>query len=121
MYRRFEDVDDPHCNCAHDCPGISPCICIAIYSNEHGTCMCWCPSEGRPKLPEHVTAGLDQKVDLCVNEAQLSRLGLMLAGICTADIFVPAAELDKTVELSLKKVTLESAIQAAGLIARERR
>src|SRR5262245_44157154 len=93
--RRFERVAeeanepiDPQCNCDHDCPGVSPCICIAIYENEHGTCQCWC-SGG---VTEDRRYGLEQKVDLSARAAPLSRIGLVLASKCTADVFVPALD-----------------------------
>jgi hypothetical protein len=64
--------------------------------------------------------GLDQKIDLCVRDVPLSRLGLVLASKCTADIFVPALDLDKPMTLSLRGVTLGTAIRETGLIARDR-
>jgi hypothetical protein len=121
--RRFERVAeeanepiDPQCNCDHDCPGVSPCICIAIYENEHGTCQCWC-SGG---VTEDRRYGLEQKVDLSARAAPLSRIGLVLASKCTADVFVPALDFDKPVTLWLKGVTLGAAIRETGLVTRDR-
>ena len=119
--RRVELHDTPQCNCDTDCPGFSVCSCITVYTNSHGTCYITCG----PGVPDPIPAtlanlGLDQMIDLSVREVPLSRLGLMLASICTADIFVPALDLDKPMTLYLRRVTLGTAIQDIGLIARDR-
>jgi hypothetical protein len=107
------------CNCDFFCPGVSPCICLVIYDDEsgkHGTCECWC-SGG---VAEDRRYGLDQLVDVNLRAVPLSRVGFVLANKCTADIYVPALDLDKPMTLWLKRVTLEAAIREAGLMVLDR-
>lgn len=119
--RRVEQHDSTPCLCENDCPGFTECICIVLWDNSHGTCYCNCGPGVPGPIPETLPAfGLDQKIDLSVRDAPLSRLGLVLASKCTADIFVPALDLDSPVTLYLRGVTVGTAIGEAGLIARDR-
>jgi hypothetical protein len=116
---RADEALPRDCNCDLMCPGVSPCICLVIYSDEtgkHGTCECWC-SGG---VAEDRRYGLDQIVDFNLRAAPLGRVGFVLASKCTADIYIPALDLDKPMTLWLKRVTLETAIREAGLMALDR-
>lgn len=65
---RADEALPRDCNCDFMCPGVSPCICLVIYSDEtgkHGTCECWC-SGG---VAEDRRYGLDQIVDFNLRAA----------------------------------------------------
>lgn len=123
VVRRVGLHDSTPCFCENDCPGAPSCICVVIWDNSgsHGMCYCDCGGGVPGPIPETLpNFELDQKIDLSARDAPLSRLGLVLASKCTADIFVPALDLDRPVTLSLRGVTAGTAIREAGLIARDR-
>lgn len=111
------DFDPNQCNCDNDCPGYPHCICILIHDEHRCICDCWGDVLLAADRAEDRKYGLDEKVTICARAASLSRVGVVLASICTANVFVPALDFDKEMALSLKDVTLEDAIREAGLIA----
>lgn len=105
------------CDCASKCPGSDHCACIKDLKS--GVCTCDCNATG-----VHLLMAVEQKlnpdalIDLTVKGADLASLGRLFASVSTAEVAVPAMELDKSVTLSLKEVRLDEAAQQAGLILR---
>jgi hypothetical protein len=120
--RAADEAFDPSiCTCDNDCPGFPHCICILIHDEHRCICDCWGDEVVLAQdVAEERKYGLGARVNVCARAASLSRVGVLLARICTADVFVPALEIEKPVTLSMNDVTLEAAIGEAGLIAVDR-
>jgi hypothetical protein len=121
LAERDEAFDPSICNCDNDCPGFPHCICALIREEHRCICDCWTDAALLAQdVAEDRKYGLDEKINVCARAASLSRVGVLLARICTADVFVPALDFEKPVTLSMNDVTLETAIEEAGLIAVDR-
>jgi hypothetical protein len=101
------------CTCENHCPGFTDCMCV--YTYDDGICECECTG------PIVITASrrrlsLYTRVAVDTGEVSLARLGEVLAKLCGAELFIPAAAASEKVALTVKDTTLGDVVKRAGLV-----
>ena len=118
-------VEAATCSCADVCAGKAHCACLFVYGvpEPRTNCTCICGNGAaaewvrRPGDERAGRATLDAVVRLDVRAASLREIGMLLADVADAEIFVPADRIDERRELYLDNVSLDTVIRELGLMA----
>ena len=101
------------CTCAHHCPD-GACICIWDYEEER--CSILCSHHTTPPKVVTAKAALDTQVRVEAIDVELADFGEFVAGLCGADLLIPAARASEKVNVHADYTTLGDVIASVGLV-----
>lgn len=88
------------------------CGCIGSGSN----CECVCDDSTRALKPFDKQLGLDDTLDIGINELSLTKVAVLLNAGCQQDILIPANGADSKVSLEAKGISMADALRQLGLV-----